>query len=65
VCITSILQCGRISKALRTMDEMLGTGINIKFLKSKLGHCTLMNNRFILSVYDTYMSYILFVSIVR
>jgi len=26
------------SKALRTMNEILGTGINIKFSKSKLGH---------------------------
>jgi len=45
------------------MDEILGTGINIKFLKSKLD--IKINNRFILCLYNTYMSYILFVSIVR
>jgi len=28
------------TNALRTMEEILGTGINIKFSKSKLGHYT-------------------------
>jgi len=46
------------------MDKTLGTEINIKFSKSKLGHYYILD-RFILCLYDTYMSYILFVSIVR